>query len=75
MVLLMTEKGVPVIGKMNKHLRIWVELDGRETPRTITYWMPIPPPPQKETRRSGLRGSNTPEEKQPPETRGSVYDI
>lgn len=30
---------------------------------------------QKETRRSGLRGSNTPEEKQPPETRGSVYDI
>jgi len=46
-VLLCTDKGVHVIGKRNKHLHIWVERDGRETPRTITHWMPLPPPPNQ----------------------------
>jgi hypothetical protein len=47
LILLITGRGVCVIGKRNKHLDIWVERDGRETPRTITHWMPLPPPPQE----------------------------
>jgi hypothetical protein len=45
LILLCTEKGVVVVGKRNKHLQIWVESDGRETPRTISHWMPLPPAP------------------------------
>ena len=37
-------------------------------PQTKTVW-------KKETRRSGLRGSNTPRRNDHQETRGSVYDI
>lgn len=54
--LLSTDKGFMVIGKRNKHLRIWVEMDGRETPREITHWMPLPPTPKDgvEVRKSAI---------------------
>lgn len=40
-----TLKGVVQVIKFNKHLCIWVEPDGRESARTMAYWMPLPPAP------------------------------
>ncbi|HQR20765.1 MAG TPA: hypothetical protein PKV98_07855 [Burkholderiaceae bacterium] len=44
-VLLCTDGGIVFVGKLNKHLRLWVDDEGRERFRTVAYWMPLPTPP------------------------------
>jgi hypothetical protein len=44
-VLLCTDGGIVFVGKLNKHLQLWVDGEGRERFRTVTYWMPLPLPP------------------------------
>lgn len=43
-----TDKGTFQIIKLNKHLHIWIDADGRESYRQMTYWLPLPDPPNKE---------------------------
>lgn len=43
-----TDKGAMQIIKRNKHLSIWVDVEGRESYRHMTHWMPLPAPPQTE---------------------------
>lgn len=45
-VLLCTDGGIVFVGKLNKHLHLWVDDEGRERFRTVTYWMPLPLPPE-----------------------------
>ena len=40
-----TLKGVVQIIKRNKYLHIWVHYDGRESARTMAYYMPLPAAP------------------------------
>ncbi len=46
LLLLCTDGGIVFIGKLNKHLQLWVDDEGRERFRTVTYWMPMPQPPK-----------------------------
>jgi len=43
--LLCTDGGIVFVGKLNKHLQLWVDDQGRERFRTVCYWMPLPKPP------------------------------
>ncbi len=45
LVLLCTDGGIVFVGKLNKHLQLWVDDQGRERFRTVSYWMPLPAPP------------------------------
>lgn len=40
-----TDAGLVQIIKRNKHLWIWIDMDGRESYRSMTLWMPLPAPP------------------------------
>ncbi len=46
LVLLCTDGGIVFVGKLNKHLQLWVDDQGRERFRTVSHWMPLPAPPQ-----------------------------
>ena len=46
LVLLCTDGGIVFVGKLNKHLQMWVDDEGRERFRTVSYWMPLPAPPK-----------------------------
>lgn len=45
LLLLCTDGGIVFVGKLNKHLQLWVDDQGRERFRTVSYWMPLPAPP------------------------------
>ena len=45
LLLLCTDGGIVFVGKLNKHLQIWVSDDGRERFRTVKFWMDLPQPP------------------------------
>lgn len=45
LMLLCTDVGIVFKGKFNKHLRIWVDDEGRERFRTVKSWQPLPAPP------------------------------
>lgn len=49
LVLLCTNGGIVFVGKMNKHLQLWVDDEGRERFRTVSYWMPLPAAPKEPT--------------------------
>lgn len=42
-----TDKGAQQIIKRNKHLSIWVDVEGRESHRRMAFWMPLPPSPHQ----------------------------
>ena len=46
LVLLATDGGIVFVGKLNKHLQLWVDDEGRERFRTVTHWMTLPSPPE-----------------------------
>ena len=46
LLLLCTDGGIVFVGKLNKHLQLWVCDDGRERFRTVKYWMDLPAPPE-----------------------------